>query len=128
MLGNFLRAVAAGSMVPYAMAAITSFVDDGDFTVAIVWGPWIIGVSFAVVFAASLLVGFPLSMILAEKGRESRNAYLGSGAFLGGVIALVGLFIGGGFQLVLLLAIMSVPSGAVTALVWWYGRSVTDVS
>lgn len=75
-------------------------------------------ISTSVVFAASVIVGLPVTLMLRRHDSESGPAYVGSGVAAGFLISFIGLLIVGSFAAFWML-ILGTLGGAVTSRVWW---------
>lgn len=84
-------------------------------------------VSIPLVFAASILVGLPLTFLLKRRLRESASAYISVGAFVGFVVPIAILLLmeaPAGYWMALLGAV----GGAVTGRTWWVSAREPEVS
>jgi hypothetical protein len=117
-------------LVPTGTLVVTSlpsgFNDDGQLA-GMLWIavlPMVVAVP--IVLGSSILIGLPLTAVLRRRGRESRIAYIASGAAAGYIIPPAILFLMSaqdGYWIAFLGAI----GGAVTGRTWWISARDPDV-
>lgn len=120
----FLLAVVAGSLAAAAPALLITVplglmmvFDDGHLNgLAIMFAPFVI--SFPCVLIASLLIGLPLTTVLAWMGRERVEFYVIAGLIIGPVPFLVLMFQADGSSDLAFAAACGAIGGAVTGWVW----------
>lgn len=75
-----------------------------------------------IVFAASILFGLPLKLVLRRNGWERGSRYIGAGVAIGGVLPPLALWIAGapaGYWM----AFLGMIAGGATARSWWRDRA-----
>lgn len=125
VLGNFLRAVVAGSMVPCLFWIAASVAMGESIKASALALPIVLMFASMAVFTVSAVGGLPLALVLSRRGKESLKLYLGTAIGLSLVVAIVLVMLSPSFQTlgwVLFFVVLSVTTGAVTSLVWWRGR------
>lgn len=127
-LGAFFLAVAGAATTAAAMMTVLIFTGDmpgaGALLAVLVFGLALLGATI-VIAPAALLIGLPLTWLLARTGREGAWAYPAAGLISGGVIA-VGFFriveLGASpepMRPVLEAAPFGALPGLVCGLLWW---------
>lgn len=125
VLGNFLRAVAAGSMVPCLFWLAASVAMGESIKTSALALPLVLMFAFMAVFAVAAVGGLPLALVLSRRGRESLKLYIGTAISLSVAVAIALVMLTPSYQTlgsVLFLVLVSITTGAVTSLVWWRSR------